>query len=310
VIDGYSIISAILNSPVPVDTYIDGLAASIAGVIAVAGRKCYISEGATAMIHDPHGCDDKKLLALFKDTLVAILSRRTKKTPEQISEMMSKETWFNHKQAVEAGIADESVPVPSKNKVKIPKTTNIASLELVYNQLLNPVKDMTKLNTLLKISNNADESEQEAAVVALNKSLTDKEAELTEVKNRLKTIEDAQAAAALVAKEALKTKATELANTLEKAGKITAEEKAGVIENASESEGKFQFVSNMFGKPTNTKESKKPFDFSKVANAAEDRSAWSFTDWSKKDDKGLAAMRNEAPDQFNALYKKEFPNSK
>ena len=55
VIDGYSIVSAILNSVVRCDTYIDGLAASIAGVIAVAGKKCYMADFGTLMIHNPSG---------------------------------------------------------------------------------------------------------------------------------------------------------------------------------------------------------------------------------------------------------------
>ena len=43
VAEGYSICAAILNSKIPVDTYIDGMAYSMAGVVAMCGRKKYMS---------------------------------------------------------------------------------------------------------------------------------------------------------------------------------------------------------------------------------------------------------------------------
>src|SRR4051812_21409466 len=55
VLEGYAIVSAILNSSVPVDTYIDGLAASIAGVIAMAGQRVFIKDYGTLMLHNPYG---------------------------------------------------------------------------------------------------------------------------------------------------------------------------------------------------------------------------------------------------------------
>lgn len=300
VIDGYSIVSAILNSKIPVDTYVDGLAASIAGVIAVSGRKCYITDYGTLMLHNPSGSEDNKVLGLVKDTLVTILSNRSKKTADQISAMMSKETWLSAKDALSHGFVDEVIS-SGKKKVKVQKTESLSDMALIYNKLLNPTNNM-KINTLLKLSNNADESEQEKAIVALNEALASKETELTELKNRLKAIEDEKAENEKKAKEALKNKATELANRLEKEGKIKAEEKAGIIEQASASESSFEFVSNMTAKFGNGKESKKPFDFKNVNNA-EDRSKWTYEDWEKKDLEGLTNMYKTDRESFDELVK-------
>jgi ATP-dependent protease ClpP protease subunit len=306
VLDGYSIVSAILNCPKLVNCYIDGLAASIAGVIAVAAtKKVYMMDYGTLMLHNPQGGEDKKVLALIKDTLVTILSNRTNKTPEEIDALMNKETWMSAKEAMDHGMIDEIVS--SGKKIKIKKSESLYNMALIYNKALN-TQNMTKINALLKISNNADESEQETAIVALQKELTDKNAEIATLSARLKEIEDKQAADELAAKEALKVKATNLANNLEKEGKITKAEVANMIENASKDEAAFEFVSNMASKLGNGKESKKPFDFKNVKpdGTTEDRSTWTFSDWSKKDDKGLLKMKNESPEQFTELYNKEF----
>jgi ClpP class serine protease len=131
----------------------------MAGVIAVAGKKCYMADYGTLMVHNPTGGNDKKVLALVKDTLVTILTNRTNQKEEDIIKMMDKETWLNSKQALELGMVDEIVS--SSKKVKMPENSSLYDMALIYNKVINPKKNMTKINTLLKISNDANESEQE-----------------------------------------------------------------------------------------------------------------------------------------------------
>ena len=54
VLDGFAIFTAIYNSPMNVNTYVDGIAASMAGVIAMAGKKRYMVDFGKIMVHDPH----------------------------------------------------------------------------------------------------------------------------------------------------------------------------------------------------------------------------------------------------------------
>src|SRR5690606_25494897 len=55
VFEGNAIYNALARHPAHVDVYIDGIAASIASVIAMAGDKIYIAANAHVMIHNPHG---------------------------------------------------------------------------------------------------------------------------------------------------------------------------------------------------------------------------------------------------------------
>lgn len=117
VIDGFSIFSAIKNSPKSVDTYVDGLGASIAGIIFQAGEKRYISDFGRIMIHEPalgkpvELLNDKQRNALnsFRDQLVAILTNNSKLNSDEISSIMSAETWFSAKETTDKGLADEIV---------------------------------------------------------------------------------------------------------------------------------------------------------------------------------------------------------
>ncbi|MCH5690033.1 Clp protease ClpP [Niabella sp. W65] len=53
VFEGIAIYNAILSSTAEINTYIDGLAASMASIIALAGKRVYISNNATYMTHLP-----------------------------------------------------------------------------------------------------------------------------------------------------------------------------------------------------------------------------------------------------------------
>lgn len=96
--------------------HIDGIAASIASVIAMAGDKIIMPENAMMMIHKAWSVcignsDDMQKLAndLIKlDGVIAgVYAAKTGKEAEEIAEAMANETWFTAAEAVEYGIADE-----------------------------------------------------------------------------------------------------------------------------------------------------------------------------------------------------------
>src|SRR5690606_33465795 len=105
--------------PARVDVYIDGIAASIASVIAMAGAKIYIASNAYIMIHNPYGrvewgdASDMRQMADTLDTIRAppraTYARRTGQRAERTAAWMDAERWFNAEEAVESGFADESV---------------------------------------------------------------------------------------------------------------------------------------------------------------------------------------------------------
>jgi ATP-dependent protease ClpP protease subunit len=297
VLDGYSIVSAILNSKVPCDTYIDGLAASISGVIAMAGKKCYMADFGTLMLHNPSGVNDTAVLDLVKDTLVTILSNRTKQTPEEVSKMMDKETWLGANEALSMGLVDEVVT--SVKKYKISKSESLSNMAIIYNKIINK-PNMEKIQNVLKLSNEASEE----TIVSAIEEKDIKNAELQAEVDRLKAIVDANEAKENEAKELaaaeLKDKATEMVKNAAKDKKIEESEVESTIELAI---ANFVAVENMLSKINNVKNAVKVFEVKNVVNT-EERNNWTIRDWEKKDPNGLVKIKNETPEVYNEMYNK------
>jgi ATP-dependent Clp protease protease subunit len=95
---------------------IDGIAASAASVIAMAGSEILMSPVAMMMIHNPStvifgeesdfqsGID---MLSEVKESIINAYEQKTGLTRNKISKMMDSETWFSAKKAVELGFADK-----------------------------------------------------------------------------------------------------------------------------------------------------------------------------------------------------------
>ena len=299
VMEGYSIISAILNCSKPVDTYVDGLAASISGVIAVSGRKCYIMDYGTLMLHNPSGSPDKEILNLVKNTLVTILSNRSGLTIDEVSAMMDKETWLSAKDATSNKFCDEVIS--SGKKVNIKQTANLYDMALIYNKLIE--KPMSKTNQLLGLKNEAEESEQVNAIEVLKTSLSEAEAVNNDLKARIANYEKEAADKLAAEKEALKNKATALVNKAETEGKIKKDEIESTIELAAKDEASFTFVSNMISRLSTGKDAVKIFDVKnvKTEGGSEDRSKWTLEDWESKDLDGLKNLYETDKEKFNEL---------
>ena len=300
VLDGYSIVSAILNSSKTVNTYIDGLAASIAGVVAVSGKKCYMMDYGTLMVHNPSGSDDKKMLNLIKDTLVTILSNRTQKTAEEISSMMDKETYLTAADALANGMVDEVIK--SNKKVKIKTSDSLTNIALMYNKLIE--KPMSKTNQLLGLKNEAEETEQVVAIEVLKNNLQKAQEVNDELKARISEYEKEAAEKLEAEKLALKNKATEIVNKAEQEGKIKKDEVEATIEQASKDESSFSFVKNMIDRLASNKTAVKVFNIQNVKKEnTEDRSSWTYSDWEKKDPEGLANLYLTNKAEFDELLK-------
>jgi hypothetical protein len=104
---------------------IEGVAASIASVIAMAGDEIRIAEGSHIMIHKPWSISIGDATAMRKeadvlDTLEAgiidIYHARTGKDRAQLEKWVGEETWFRGQEAVDAGFADAMVPAKKKEK--------------------------------------------------------------------------------------------------------------------------------------------------------------------------------------------------
>lgn len=116
VIEGIAILNALDRHEGGVTIHIDGLAASMASVIAMAGQKTYIAENAMMMIHNPWTIaagdaeelrKNAELLDKMKGILVNAYAKKTGMDTAVITALMDDETWLDAEDAVELGFADE-----------------------------------------------------------------------------------------------------------------------------------------------------------------------------------------------------------
>jgi ATP-dependent Clp protease protease subunit len=115
VFDAVAIYNALKRHAGPVTVWIDGIAASAASYIAMAGDEVVMPENAFLMIHDPSGlvmgtADDMRAMAealdKIKGSLVAGYVAKSGGAEEDIAALMAKETWLDAAEAVELGFAD------------------------------------------------------------------------------------------------------------------------------------------------------------------------------------------------------------
>ena len=109
------IYSMLMDYAGEVTVKIDGIAASAASVIAMAGTKVLMSPTALMMIHNPSTAafgdhnDMQKAIDLLEEVKQSIINAYEIKTGQSravLSHLMENETWMNARKAVELGFAD------------------------------------------------------------------------------------------------------------------------------------------------------------------------------------------------------------
>lgn len=113
--EGVAIHNLLKDHPAKVNVVIDGVAASAASLLAMAGDTVRIPKNGMMMIHDPYtiafgGVEDmqKAINSLEATTTAAIASyaAKSKQPNDKIAQWMKDETWFVGQEAVDAGLAD------------------------------------------------------------------------------------------------------------------------------------------------------------------------------------------------------------
>jgi ATP-dependent protease ClpP protease subunit len=114
VFDAVAIHNALTRHAGTVTVWIDGIAASAASYVAMAGDEIVMPENAFLMIHDPAGlvmgtAADMREMADTMDKIAGAMVRgyaaRSGRTEEEIAALMAAETWFDARDALEAGLA-------------------------------------------------------------------------------------------------------------------------------------------------------------------------------------------------------------
>ena len=145
------IYNMLMEYPGNVTIKIDGIAASAASVIAMAGTKVLMSPTGLMMIHNPLtvaiGDSEEmqkaiQMLDEVKESIINAYEIKTGLSRARLSHLMDAETWLNANKAMELGFADgilfrdESSPMQAQNSF-------IFSRRAVTNSLLDKLKSKT-----------------------------------------------------------------------------------------------------------------------------------------------------------------------
>jgi ATP-dependent Clp protease protease subunit len=125
VFDGHAIYNTLVKHPARKIVEIDGLAASAASFIAMAGDEIRMAEIGMMMIHLAIGMTignrpdherEAGVLAKLDDTIAATYAARAGKEPALFLDLMGKETWLNAAEALEMGLVTSVLPAKGKEK--------------------------------------------------------------------------------------------------------------------------------------------------------------------------------------------------
>lgn len=116
VFDGIAIFNTLKAHPAAIDVVVDGIAASAASFIAMAGDTVKMSRHSMMMIHEAWGfamgpaADMRKaadMLDRLTGEIASMYAERSKVAKDVWLGRMADETWFSDQEAVDAGLADE-----------------------------------------------------------------------------------------------------------------------------------------------------------------------------------------------------------
>lgn len=119
VTDARTIYTLLTQHGAPVNVRIDGVAASAASFIAMAGDNIAIAEGGFMMIHEARGVafgtaeqieKGAQVVRAVNESITDTYVARTGSPRKKIADMMAEETWMSGADAVKAGFASEILP--------------------------------------------------------------------------------------------------------------------------------------------------------------------------------------------------------
>ena len=144
VFDAVAIYNALQRHTGTVTVSIDGIAASAASYIAMAGDEIIMPENAFLMIHDPSGmvmgtANDMRAMAEALDKIGASLIKgyaaKSGKAEKDIASLMAAETWLDAAEAVDMGLADTLA-----QPVKIAASFDVSSFKNAPPEIVAAVK--------------------------------------------------------------------------------------------------------------------------------------------------------------------------
>lgn len=146
---------------------IDGIAASAASVIAMAGTKVLVSPVSMLMIHNPmtaaFGNSDEmqraiEMLGSVKDSIINAYEIKTGHSRAKLSHLMDAETWMDANKAVELGFADEIMQRSTETEnTAAPTVSMLYSKANVVNSLMEKIAAKCAIQPKAETKHRADD---------------------------------------------------------------------------------------------------------------------------------------------------------
>ena len=158
---GQAIYSMLKRHKATINVFVDGLAASIASLIAMAGDKVIMPANAMMMVHNPwtfafgNANDFRKLaddMDKIRDSMVVAYESRSALTTDEIIDLLDAETWLSAEDCLEYGFCDE---IEETKEIAACVDTKYFSMYKNIPESLNEVKnsdkDLKKKKLLLEL---------------------------------------------------------------------------------------------------------------------------------------------------------------
>lgn len=147
VYSGIAIVNAFRNSKADITIYVDGIAASMASVIALCGKPIFMSKYARLMLHSVHGgaygtADDLKQMIdqmeSLEDTLCDMIAGRMGKDKETVKSQYfdGKDHWIKADEALSLGLIDGVFDVDP-----VPENSTPTEIYAIFNNRLEKPKN-------------------------------------------------------------------------------------------------------------------------------------------------------------------------
>lgn len=183
VFEGIAIYNMLKQHQATINVYVDGLAASIASVVAMAGNRIYMPQNAMLMIHNPwtmaigNATELRKqadyLDQIAKSSITTYLSKAGDKLDEEtLKQMMDEETWLTAEEALEYGLADN---VMEPNKMA-------ASISDKYKARYHNVPDQLIMNSSEKVDKRKNGLTDDQRQTLIEETLNRRELVTTQLK--------------------------------------------------------------------------------------------------------------------------------
>lgn len=341
VVQGFGIFSKMIDinnneKGVTLDTYNDGVAASTAGWLLMAGKTIYMQDFALIMMHNLSMGDkafltpkETEILQKFKDSIITIFAGRTGLDRDAISKMMDKETWLDSSQALEMKFIDKIITSSYGKTTVVPAEATPANIWSIVNSIRkgekqpetqtaqqatsippflmeNIITETSNQTTNTMAENNAIFPLELQKALSVN-NMTDALNVISEMKAQNKALEAKITSAEARAEKAenelaitAKEKAAKLVKDAISTKRITAAEEASWLElanqNYSATEKALMSIPPVIMLTQKIAEAENG-----KTSTDEDRSTWTQVDWAKKDAAGLKEMRANDPEAYANL---------